>query len=274
MKPISRTRFAIVALMAGLQGCAVVPFIPAIAQVPRVLFPSQPPALQTQNTRPDPPDPVIAKTLATGAPGIGDTGVLIPYQDRVAFAPDAPGSIPLRVAAVDLVADLKAHTVGDIVTVRVVESVSGESKAQTDLANKRSLDNGIPNLLMGAESLASHNPLLNLTDLLKGGADNSTSGQGDMTADDTFTATISAAVVASNPGGTLTIKGERKLKINGEDDTIHLSGVVRPEDIDSNNSVESTKIADLQLSITGDGLIRDKQGNGLGTRLMDWLWLF
>jgi flagellar basal body L-ring protein FlgH len=49
------------------------------------------------------------------------------------------GSIPLRVNAVDLVGDLKARNVGDLVTVQVVESFSSESKAGTDLANKRSL---------------------------------------------------------------------------------------------------------------------------------------
>jgi flagellar L-ring protein FlgH len=262
-------------LGVALQGCAVVPFIPMIAHAtPRVLFPNSNPAAQPLAAKPDPPDPVVASKLATGRPGDGDNGVTIPSQERIAFMPDAPGSIPLRVAAVDLISDLKAHTVGDVITVQVVESVSGESKAETNLANKRSLNAGVPNLLTATESLAQHNPLLSLSNMLNGASDNSTTGTGDMTAGDTFTTTISAVVTAVNPSGTLAIRGERSLKINGENDTIHLSGVVRPQDIDSNNSVASTAVADLKLSITGEGLIRDKQGDGLATRLVDWLWLF
>jgi flagellar L-ring protein precursor FlgH len=265
----------LVILASGLQGCAVVPFVPLIAHAtPRVLFPDHDPAAQTAKPDPIPPDPVVTQKLATGGAGEGDAGVAIPQQDRVAFAPDAPGSIPLRVSAVDLVSDLRAHTVGDVITVKVVESVSGETKAETDLANKRSTSGGITNLFAAAESIAAHNPLVNLGSLVNGGSDNSSTGTGDMTAGDTFTATLSAVVTNVNPSGTLTVKGQRDLRVNGEDDTIHLSGVVRPEDIDATNTVLSTSMADLQVSISGEGLVRDKQGNGIGTRLMDWLWLF
>jgi flagellar L-ring protein precursor FlgH len=81
-------------------------------------------------------------------------------------------------------------------------------------------------------------------------------------------------VVAVNPSGTLSIKGDRHVRVNGEDDTIHLSGVVRPQDLDPNNMISSSQIADLEVSMLGQGQIRDKQGNGLGTRLFDWLWAF
>ncbi len=264
---------ALAALAIAWQGCAVVPFLPLIAAAPKALLPPPQPVSQA-DPKPDPPDPQIAQQLHNGKPAEGDAGVEIPSQDRVAFAPDTSGSIPLRVAAVDLVSDVKARAVGDIVTVHVVESVTGETQAATSLANKRSTNAALPNLLSGAESIAARNPLLNLGSLINSSSDNSTTGTGDMTAADTFATTVSAVVVSVNPSGTLTIKGERNLKLNGEDDTIHIAGVVRPEDVDSTNTVQSTSIADLKLSITGEGQIRDKQGNGFGTRLVDWLWLF
>jgi len=272
-------KFAAASVIAGaLEGCAVIPFVPTIAHVaPRMLFPDHDPAQTAAPNAPPPPaapDPVLTKAIAARPALEGDTGVMIDQQDRVSFAPAAPGSIPLRVNAVDLVADVKARNVGDVITIQVVESVSGESKAGTNLSNQRSLNAGIPNLFTAVESLAKHNPLLNLGNMANAASANSTTGTGDMTAADTFTATVSALVVAVNPSGTLTIKGERQLTLNGEDDTIHISGVVRPQDIDSNDSVSSTQVADLQLSITGQGQIRDKQGNGIGTRAMDWLWLF
>lgn len=272
-------KFVAASLIAGaLEGCAVIPFVPTIAHVaPRMLFPGHDPAQTAATNAPSPPaapDPLLTKAIGARPALEGDTGVMIDQQERVTFAPASPGSIPLRVSAVDLVGDVKARNVGDVVTVQVIESFSSESKAGTNLSNQRSLTAGLPNLFGAVESLAKHNPLLNLGSMANASSANSSTGTGDMTAADTFTATVSALVVAVNPSGTLTIRGERNLKINGEDDTIHISGVVRPQDIDSNDSVSSTQLADLQLSITGEGQIRDKQGNGLGTRAMDWLWLF
>jgi flagellar L-ring protein precursor FlgH len=259
-------------LAAILPGCAVLPFVPTIAHVaPRMLFPNHDPSA-SHGAPALTPDPQIESAVATSSSG--DTGITIADQDRVTFVPAAPGSIPLRVAAADLVADVKARTIGDVITVNVVESINGESKAVTSLANKRSIEGGIPNLFTFTEGLGKYNPLLNLSSMINSTTDNTTDGQGDMTAADTFTANVSAVVTAVNPSGTLSIKGERQLQINGEDDTIRLSGVVRPEDINSDDTVDSSEVADLEVSITGQGQIRDKQGNGFGTRLFDWLWLF
>jgi|GEM_PF-1663527 flagellar L-ring protein precursor FlgH len=269
----------IAAFALAVQGCAgVVPFVPMIAHAtPRILFPNHGHSANAPSDPPDPPDPAIEKAVSAvpaAVAGPADRGAYIGQQDAVAFVPDSPGSIPLRVSAVDMVSDYKAHAVGDIVTVKVVESINGESSAKTDLSNKRSIQAGVPNLFTATESLAAHNPLLNLVDMIQGSSNNSATGSGDMTAADTFTATVSAVVVAVNPGGTLSIRGDRQVRINGEDDTIHLSGVVRPEDIDSNDTVASQNVADLRVSITGSGEIRDKQGDGWGTRVVDWLWMF
>jgi len=77
-----------------------------------------------------------------------------------------------------------------------------------------------------------------------------------------------------NPSGTLSIRGNRQIRVNGEDDTIRLSGVVRPDDLDSNNSISSALVANLQVSMVGSGQIRDQQGAGVGSRVFDWIWPF
>ena len=262
-----------------VQGCAaVIPFLPALAgAIPGLLMTSVSSGKKPEtvgDTKPIERDPAIQQAISAPAAVPGDSGMLIPQQDRVAFQPAAEGSIPMRVGAVDIVSDLKARSVGDIVTVSVVESMSSESKAATSLAKKSSINAGMPNLLSGTEWLSKHYPLLNTSSLLSASADNSSTGSGDMSANDTFTATVSSIVVAVNPSGTLSIKGDRHVRVNGEDDTIRLRGVVRPEDLDSNNMVSSTLVADLEVSMTGQGEIRDKQGNGAGTRIFDWLWPF
>ena len=91
---------------------------------------------------------------AITAPGqvSGDRGVDIAQQDRISFHPAAEGSIPLRVGAVDLSSDEKARSVGDIVTVDVVESISSEAKAATSLAKSSSISARLPNLLSGPKA--------------------------------------------------------------------------------------------------------------------------
>jgi flagellar L-ring protein precursor FlgH len=268
----------LISIATMVQGCAAaIPFLPALAALPGLLMTQVPSGKKAEtigDTKPIERDPAIQQAISAPAAIPGDAGMLIAQQDRVAFQPAAEGSIPLRVGAVDIVSDLKAHAVGDIVTVNVVESMSSESKAQTSLAKKNSISAGMPNLLSGTEWLSKHYPLLNTSSLFSGSADNSTTGSGDMSAGDTFTATVSSIVVAVNPSGTLSIKGDRHVRVNGENDTIRLSGVVRPEDLDSNNMVSSTLVAELEVSMTGQGEIRDKQGNGMGTRVFDWLWPF
>jgi flagellar L-ring protein precursor FlgH len=260
-----------------LGGCAALPFVPLIAHaVPRMLFPDKDPAnlAKRSNQPPPPPDQQITSAVVAPNAVAGDSGINIDQNDRVAFAPAAPGSIPLRVAAADLVADVKARSIGDVLTVNVTEAVASESKAGTTLSNQRAITAGIPNFFGVAESLANQNPTVNLSSLINTNSSNSSTGAGDMTAADTFTATVSAVVIAVNPSGTLSIRGQRNLRVNGQNDTIHLSGVVRPTDIDSYNTVASARVADLDLSITGEGQTRDQQGDGFAGRLFDWLWLF
>lgn len=219
-------------------------------------------------------DPEMQQAITGGSQSPGDRGVDIPQQDRVSYQPTSEGSIPMRVDAVDVVSDLKAHSVGDIVTVNVVESMSGESKAGTSLSKTSAINAGLPNLLSGTEWLSKHYPLLNTSNLINSSSSNASAGSGDMSANDTFTATVSSVVVAVNPSGTLSIRGDRQIRVNGEDDTIRLSGVVRPEDLDSNNMVSSMLVANLQVGVVGNGQIRDQQGAGVGSRLFDWIWPF
>jgi len=265
----------LIAIGIMVEGCAaVIPLLPMMASVPGLLMTPVPSKSKPVENKPMTTDSEIQQAITAPGQVSGDRGVDIAQQDRISFHPAAEGSIPLRVGAVDLSSDEKARSVGDIVTVDVVESISSEAKAATSLAKSSSISAGLPNLLSGTEWLSKHYPLLNTSSLINGSAANATTGTGDMSADDTFTATVSSIVVAVNPSGTLSIRGDRQVRVNGEDDTIRLSGVVRPEDLDSNNQVSSSLIANLQVSMVGDGQIRDKQGNGAGTRLFDWLWPF
>jgi flagellar L-ring protein precursor FlgH len=279
-----KTRLAKVLLLIALgtivQGCAAaIPLLPLLASVPTLLMSPMPSSSKSKDAKPIDnkpmtPDPEMQAAITSKSQTPGDRGVDIAQQDQVSFHPDAEGSIPMRVGAVDMVSDDKARSVGDIVTVNVIESMSSESKQGTTLSKTSAIDAGLPNLLSGTEWLSKHYPLLNTSNLVNSSSSNASAGTGDMSADDTFTATVSSIVVAVNPSGTLSIRGDRQVRVNGEDDTIRLSGVIRPEDLDSNNSISSALVANLQVSMVGSGQIRDQQGAGVGSRLFDWVWPF
>ena len=274
MKSVTTLVILVFLALTTLSGCAVLPFAPTIAHVvPRMLFPGHDPSKAHDSGDPadnSPNDPPTAPNAGTVAADSESK----PAQADNRPAQLADGTIPMRLAHTDITSDRKAHEVGDILMVNVAETINGQSSAQTDLSNKRSVNSALPNMFSAAESLAKHNPMLNLTSLLNGTSDNETTGKGDMSANDTLNALVAVSVIGTSPNGKLKIKGMRSIRINGENDTLYLSGAVDPGDIDSDNSIPSSRVADLHLSFTGSGQIRDKQGGGWGTRMMDWLWLF
>jgi flagellar L-ring protein precursor FlgH len=89
---------------------------------------------------------------------------------------------------------------------------------------------------------------------------------------DTITLLVSATIQEVLPDGSLRIAGNKKLRVNDEEATVLVSGIVRPYDIDLNNSVTSTKVADLKVDFRGAGTASAKATPGVLTRLFNWLF--
>jgi flagellar L-ring protein precursor FlgH len=189
--------------------------------------------------------------------------------------PPAPGDGSVGVDEImsNLVADYKAFRVGDVVTVQVNESLAGTTGANSALGNQTSVQGGLTNLF-GLEHYLSLHTFLNPSTLVKTAYQSSETGNGTMSATDTFVGNVSAVVTHVTPEGNLIIDGERRVRINGEDDLLVVSGVVRPQDINSSNQVPSSSVANLRLALTGQGQVRDQQGFGWGERVLSWLWPF
>ena len=275
MKSVTTLVIIVFTALTTLSGCAVLPFAPTIAHVvPRMLFPGHDP--NAAHNSADPPDDGSADPEATasnsGKPAADSDAK--PEQTANQQTQLADGTIPMRIDHTDIASDTKAHDVGDVLMVNVAEVINGQSSAQTALSSKRSANAALPNLFSAVESLAQHNPMLNLSSMVNSTSDTEAAGQGAMSANDTLNALVAVSVIGASPDGRLRIKGARSIRINGENDTLNLSGLVNPRDIDSNNSIPSSRVADLHLSFTGSGQIRDKQGGGMGARMLDWLWLF
>ena len=192
---------------------------------------------------------------------------------RVVASPQ-PGSIwPGENVRNMLFADNKARYVNDIVTIVVSETTTGTSKAATNTGRTTSATAGIATLLGLEKSIAEKNA--NLATLELGGStSNSLKGQGDTSRGSTLTARVSARVVRVLDNGNLAIEGRRQLTMNAEDQYIMISGIIRTEDITSENLIASQYISDARIQYVGEGVINDKMRPGWLTRVMDWVWPF
>ena len=177
--------------------------------------------------------------------------------------------------------DARARNVGDTITVDILESSSSKMAANTSADRTSSIDAGVDNALGTMRVLEEKNPRLG-TDadgtrsgrLFKADLTNSQKGTGSSDRSGSITASIGARVVEVYPNGNLVIFGRQEMKVNNDVQYIIVSGVVRPEDVESDNSILSSNLADAHIEYVGHGTIADKQKAGWGTRLLDAVWPF
>lgn len=185
--------------------------------------------------------------------------------------PVAQGSLWPADDHVFFYADRKALRVGDIVTISIVENAKANNTADTDLSRTSSISASLSNFF-GKEKFLKLFKLGN--DLITSNADNSHKGAGTTTREGQLTATVTAIVREVLPNGNLVIQGTRALAVNHEEQYITITGVIRPEDVNRDNVVLSTQVADANISIGGTGVVADKQRSGWGTWIFDFLWPF
>lgn len=183
----------------------------------------------------------------------------------------------------NLFEDRKARRLNDLVTINVVESLSGSGKADTDTSRESTLDFELSNFLGMNKDFNLHN-VFGLKDLFKEpnvfepsistSSKSKHKGAGDTNREGTLIATVTAKVIEVMPNGNLVLEGRKELTINDEKQILVLSGMVRPDDISSDNTIVSSKIADAQVYYVGDGVIQEKQSPGWMVRTLDYIWPF
>lgn len=168
-----------------------------------------------------------------------------------------------------LFSDSKARYVGDIITIVVDETSSGQNQAVTKTSKDTSTTAGIA----GITQASPDRRILSKYEI-GGSSTSELAGAGNTSRGGKLKATISARVVDVSENGNLVIEGRRQLRINEEDQYIVITGTVRPEDIAADNIVSSQYIADARVIYTGTGVINDKMRPGWMTRILDWVWPF
>lgn len=191
------------------------------------------------------------------------------------------GSLFSDDSRLDLFADIKARRVGDIITINIVETSKANKSAATTTGRRNSV-NAQTNALLGWENhdnipgvgsvfnAMNLNPSVGIDATYSG----SFSGSGTTNRNENMTAKMSARIIQVLPNGNMVIRGSQEIMVNNEKQYITIQGVVRPADVDANNTVLSTYIADARIDYTGKGDLTRKQREGWLSRFFDVVWPF
>jgi len=156
-----------------------------------------------------------------------------------------------------LVADHRALRVGDNLTVVVTEITSSTTDARTT-ADKDGSVSGSASLHQRQQQAA-----FNLNETFNGGGTIERSGK--------LLARLTVVVQSVESDGNLRVKGEQSIIVNGDKQKLFVEGRVRQQDIAADNTVMSSRLSEARISYTGNGVLSEKQRQGLLTRILSWL---
>ena len=190
------------------------------------------------------------------------------------------GSLYSRQGA-SLFADKKDLQIGDIIQINISESLSSDSSNSRDLTSTRDTNLG-GGLLAGTGTNTLSGSVNSLANKLNGtlgvgfstNSSSSDSGEATSSFDETFETVISAIIEETYQNGNYFIKGSKELLIDGQKQQIIVSGVIRPYDITSDNSIESSQMANLKVLYDKEGEEADIMETPWGSKLIRAIWPF
>lgn len=155
-----------------------------------------------------------------------------------------------------LFTDRKASGIGDVVMVRVVENVkdSDEGKSKSSKTTEEGIDAGTG--------------LLNFIDAITFGSVSGFNSDTKVERTKSLNTTVSCLVTDIMPNGNMVIEGDRYLTSGAEKMNVRFSGVIRPQDISHYNIVESTRVANAEIVVTGKGTVSRTQRAGIINQIL------
>jgi flagellar L-ring protein precursor FlgH len=168
--------------------------------------------------------------------------------------------------------DQRASRVGDImtVTVNITDKANIANETQRSRTNKE--DSGVTNFI-GAQTITQANKILPGR-ILTADSSASSDGKGSVNRQEALQTNVAAVVTQVLPNGNLVVEGKQEIRVNFEIRELIVAGIVRPEDIQSDNTIDSSKIAQARIAYGGRGQITDVQQPRYGQQVMDVLLPF
>lgn len=167
--------------------------------------------------------------------------------------------------------DLRASRVGDILTVKISAKDAALMENKTEQNRDDNKDSVGINALAGFDSYAKDYlpDAVDPTNLFDVVSNREISGDGKIDRKEKIDMTFAATVTQVLPNGNLVVEGTQEIRVNYEVRQLGMRGIVRRADIRSDNTVESSKIAELRVSYGGEGVISDVQQPRYGRQVID-----
>jgi flagellar L-ring protein FlgH len=159
--------------------------------------------------------------------------------------------------------DVKAFRLHDVVSIVVTESLEASTDGQVKNSRASNASSGITALFGALKAMGTLPNMLNQT------SSSNLAAQGQSTTNSSLTTTFGAEVVDVLPNGMLVVQATRQLTFSQQTQLIRLRGLVRPEDVSAQNQIQSTAMTDLELEVTGKGIVNDSTYRQ--SPLMRWL---
>lgn len=163
--------------------------------------------------------------------------------------------------------DQRASRVGDIVTVVVAMSDAANIKNVTGASRNSAENAGIPNLF-GLENVMRHVPM-DPSKLIGLTSSNNNNGNGQIQRNENVTLRLAGVITQVLPNGNLVVSASQQFRVNSELRVLTVSGVIRPEDISSDNTILHDRMAEARISYGGRGVLTDQQSPRWGQEALD-----
>jgi len=244
MKVMTVMRSVLLATVAGslLSGCAAIDRLKDIGR---------PPALASIDN-------------PTARPGYKPVQMPMPAAQPASYNPNSLWRNGSRA----FFKDQRAHQVGDILTVKVNITDKANIANETQRSRSNTEDSGVTDFI-GSKTIVSPAKAVLPGRILTADSTASSDGKGSVNRQEALQTNVAGVVTQVLPNGNLVIEGRQEIRVNFEIRELIVAGIVRPEDIESDNTIDSTKIAQARIAYGGRGQITDVQQPRDGQQVLD-----
>jgi flagellar L-ring protein FlgH len=169
--------------------------------------------------------------------------------------------------------DQRAARIGDLLTVTVNITDKANIANETQRSRTAKDDSGITDFV-GSKTLGVQAQKILPGRILTADSTSSSDGKGSVIRQEALQTNVAAVVTQVLPNGNLVVEGKQEIRVNFEIRELIVAGIVRPEDIQSDNTIDSSKIAQARIAYGGRGQITDVQQPRYGQQVMDVLLPF
>jgi flagellar L-ring protein FlgH len=169
--------------------------------------------------------------------------------------------------------DQRAHQVGDILTVTVNITDKANIANETQSSRTNNIDSAITDFI-GSKTIKNPATAILPGSLWNSNGNEALDGKGTINRQEALQTNVAAVVTQVLPNGNLVVEGKQEIRVNFEIRELVVAGIVRPEDIQSDNTIDSSKIAEARIAYGGRGQITDVQQARYGQQVLDVLLPF